>query len=194
VVGISLIVGLGNPGPDYAKTRHNAGQWLTEALCRQHGASLSPEKKFFGRTAHINVQGRPVRLLVPTTFMNRSGQAVGAMATFYRIPPEEILVVHDELDIPPGHLRVKQGGGHGGHNGLRDINKALGNNNGYVRLRIGIGHPGHASQVTGWVLKPPSRQDLQSIEAGIDQALRFLPDILEGHMETAMRELHSFKP
>ena len=138
---IRLVVGLGNPGAQYEDTRHNAGFWYVEQLARSHGAILQPEKKFFGMTARVQIGGQEVRLLNPTTFMNRSGQAVGAMATFFKIPPESILVVHDELDLPAGVGRLKQGGGHGGHNGLRDIISSLGNSREFLRLRLGIGHP-----------------------------------------------------
>ena len=137
---IKLVVGLGNPGAQYDDTRHNAGFWYVEQLARAYGATLQPEKKFFGLTARITVNGQDVRLLNPTTFMNRSGQAVGAISTFFKIPPQSILVVHDELDLPVGVGRLKQGGGHGGHNGLRDIISSLGNSRDFLRLRLGIGH------------------------------------------------------
>ena len=150
---IQLIVGLGNPGAQYEDTRHNAGFWFVEQLARAYGGSLQPEKKFFGYAARITIGGQDVRLLTPSTFMNRSGQAVNAIATFYKIPPQAILVAHDELDHPPGIGRLKQGGGHGGHNGLRDIISSLGNNKDFCRLRIGIGHPGNSKAVVNYVLK-----------------------------------------
>ena len=138
---IKLIVGLANPGQQYQDTRHNAGAWFVAELARQQGVTLTPESRFFGDTARIFIDGSDIRLLVPSTFMNRSGQAIAALAGFYKILPEEILIAHDELDLPPGSARFKTGGGHGGHNGLRDSISQLGNNKGFHRLRIGIGHP-----------------------------------------------------
>ena len=190
---VKLIVGLGNPGQEYANTRHNAGALFVEQLAAHMHCTLSPDRKYFGLTGKFSHKGQDVRLLVPTTYMNRSGQAVGALAGFFRIQPAEILVAHDELDIPPGTCKLKQGGGHGGHNGLRDIISSLGNQNNFYRLRLGIGHPGHSSQVTGYVLgrAPRSEQDL--IDSTIDFALGVLPDILEGQFSRAMQQLHSFK-
>lgn len=190
---VKLIVGLGNPGPEYANTRHNAGAFFVERLADHMRCPLVMDKKYFGLTAKFSHKGQDIRLLVPTTFMNRSGQAVSALANFFRIQPDEILVAHDELDIPPGTCKLKQGGGHGGHNGLKDIIARLANQNSFHRLRIGIGHPGHASQVTGYVLgrAPRSEQDL--IDATIDHALGVLPDILDGELSRAMQQLHSFK-
>lgn len=189
---IKLIAGLGNPGSDYRGTRHNAGADFVEALARQCGATLQSEGRFFGLTARITLAGHDLRLLIPTTFMNRSGQAVAAMAGFYKITPEQILVAHDELDIPPGQARFKQGGGHGGHNGLRDIVPALGNNRNFHRLRIGIGHPGHASRVTGHVLGKPTAGERARIDQSIDEALDALPLLLDGDSTRAMTRLHSF--
>jgi PTH1 family peptidyl-tRNA hydrolase len=188
---IKLIVGLGNPGSQYANTRHNAGQDLVERLASQHSVSLSSDSKFFGDCGRVFIGSRDVRLLVPTTFMNRSGQAVAALANFYRIEAEEILVVHDELDLPPGVARLKQGGGHGGHNGLRDIISAMGNNKEFQRLRIGIGHPGNAKQVSGYVLKKASGDDAIGIDHSIDQSIKVLPALLAGDLASAMQELHS---
>lgn len=188
---VKLIVGLGNPGSQYANTRHNAGQDLVERLASQHSTSLSSDSKFFGDSGRIFIGSRDVRLLVPTTFMNRSGQAVAALANFYRIEPEAILVVHDELDLPPGVARLKQGGGHGGHNGLRDIISALGNNKDFQRLRIGIGHPGNAKQVSGYVLKKASGDDAIGIDHSIDESIKVLPALLTGDLAGAMQELHS---
>ncbi len=142
--GIDLIVGLGNPGRQYEDTRHNAGAWFVERLARQHHANLSNDAKYKALTGRATINGHDVRLLIPTTFMNVSGQAVAPFANFFKIPAERILVAHDELDLPPGVAKLKQGGGHGGHNGLRDIISKLGNNKNFARLRIGIGHPGHA--------------------------------------------------
>ena len=156
-----LVVGLGNPGAEYSETRHNAGFWFCERLARELGASFSKEARFHGLAAHARDAG--VWLLMPQTFMNRSGQAVAALARFYRIPPAEILVVHDELDIPPAHLRLKFGGGLGGHNGLKDITAHLGTQD-YWRLRIGIGHPGDRNEVVNFVLKPPRREEAALID------------------------------
>ncbi|WP_300427808.1 aminoacyl-tRNA hydrolase [uncultured Thalassolituus sp.] len=190
---IRLIVGLGNPGAEYEQTRHNAGAWVIERLARLEGITLSPDKKFSGLAGKGRIGGQECYLLLPTTFMNRSGQAVSALANFYKILPSEILVVHDELDLPPGVARFKTGGGHGGQNGLRDIISRLGNNNGFHRLRIGIGHPGDKSQVTGHVLGRASKADQQSIDAAIDEAMRVLPDAVNGDLAKAMNRLHSFK-
>ena len=189
---IRLIVGLGNPGAEYRGTRHNAGADFVEELARQGGAPLQPDTKFFGLTGRINLAGHDLRLLVPTTFMNRSGKAVAAMAGFYKVQPGEILVAHDELDIPAGAARFKRGGGHGGHNGLRDIVPALANSRDFYRLRIGIGHPGHASRVTGYVLGAPSSTDRTRIDASIDEAIAALPLLLDGDETKAMTRLHSF--
>ncbi len=193
MTAIQLIVGLGNPGPEYDQTRHNAGALFVERVAAQMGAALSVDKKYFGLTGKFSHQGRDVRLLIPTTYMNRSGQAVAALANFFRIAPDAILVAHDELDMPPGVAKLKQGGGHGGHNGLRDIIAQLGNQNNFHRLRLGIGHPGHSSQVSGYVLgrAPRSEQDL--LDTSIDFALGILPDVLAGNMTKAMQTLHSQK-
>lgn len=190
---IKLIVGLGNPGPQYQETRHNAGAWLVQELARQQQTALSGESRFFGDTARITLAGEDVRLLIPATFMNRSGQAVAAMSNFFKFPSQSILIVHDELDLPPGSARFKKGGGHGGHNGLRDSMAQLGNNGDFQRLRIGIGHPGSAAQVTNYVLGKPSAEDRISIEACIDEALRCLPDAVQGNWGKAMNALHSYK-
>lgn len=192
MTAIKLIVGLGNPGNEYRGTRHNAGADFVEELARQCGATLQPESKFFGLSARVTLSGHDLRLIIPTTFMNRSGQSVAAIAGFFKIAPESILVAHDELDIPPGTARFKQGGGHGGHNGLRDIVPALGNNKDFHRLRIGIGHPGHASKVTGYVLGAPSQVDRTRIDACIDEAIAALPLLLDGDTTKAMTRLHSF--
>lgn len=192
MTAIKLIVGLGNPGSEYRGTRHNAGADFVEELARQCGSLLQAEAKFSGMTGRVTLSGHDLRLLIPTTFMNRSGKAVAAMAQFFKIVPEEILVAHDELDIAPGTARFKQGGGHGGHNGLRDIVPALGNNKDFYRLRIGIGHPGHASKVTGYVLGAPSQEDRSRIEACIDEAIAALPLLLDGDSTKAMTRLHSF--
>lgn len=190
---IKLIVGLGNPGDKYTDTRHNAGEWLIERLARRFNISLNPESKFFGKTASTLVNGKEVRLLVPTTFMNLSGKAVGALASFYRIKPEEILVIHDELDLPPGTAKLKQGGGHGGHNGLKDIVAQLGNNNNFYRLRIGIGHPGHRDLVAGYVLNKPSPADRDALEKVLDEATDCVEMIFKDGMVKATNRLNSFK-
>ncbi|WP_134080095.1 aminoacyl-tRNA hydrolase [Haemophilus haemolyticus] len=190
---IKLIVGLGNPGDKYTDTRHNAGEWLIERLARRFNVSLNPESKFFGKTARTLVNGKEVRLLVPTTFMNLSGKSVGALASFYRIKPEEILVIHDELDLPPGTAKLKQGGGHGGHNGLKDIVAQLGNNNNFYRLRIGIGHPGHRDLVAGYVLNKPSPADRDALEKVLDEVTDCVEMIFKDGMVKATNRLNSFK-
>ena len=189
---IKLIVGLGNPGNEYRGTRHNAGADFVEELARQYNCSLQAESKFWGMAGRLALSGHDLRLLIPTTFMNRSGKAVAAMAQFYKIAADEILVAHGELDIPAGTARFKRGGGHGGHNGLRDIVPSLGNDKNFYRLRIGIGHPGHASKVTGHVLGAPSQVDRSRIDASIDEAIAALPLLLNGDDTKAMTRLHSF--
>jgi PTH1 family peptidyl-tRNA hydrolase len=192
LTAIKLIVGLGNPGSEYRGTRHNAGADFVEQLARHCGCTLQAESKFFGLTGRLTLSGHDLRLLIPTTFMNRSGKAVAAMAQFFKIASDEILIAHDELDIPAGSARFKRGGGHGGHNGLRDIVPSLGNNKDFYRLRIGIGHPGHASKVTGYVLGAPSQVDRTRIDASIDEAIAALPLLLDGDSTKAMTQLHSF--
>ncbi len=188
---VELIVGLGNPGPNYERTRHNVGADLVLELAKSLHTELKHESKFFGDTARVSIAGRDVRLLIPSTFMNLSGKSVAALARFYQIAPENILVVHDELDMDPGIVRFKKAGGHGGHNGLRDTIKSLGNNKDFARLRIGIGHPGQANLVADYVLKKASPNDQQLIANSIDDALRHLPTAVEGHWEKAMTALHS---
>ena len=190
---IRLIVGLGNPGAEYEQTRHNAGAWLVERLARQEGISLSPDKKFFGLSGKGRIAGQECFLLLPTTFMNRSGQSVAALANFYKIKPNEILVAHDELDMPAGVAKFKIGGGHGGQNGLRDIIAQLGNQKDFHRLRVGIGHPGDKSLVTGHVLGRASKAEQQSIDHVIDEAICVLPAAISGDLAKAMNRLHSFK-
>ena len=192
MTAIKLIAGLGNPGSEYRGTRHNAGADFVEELARRCGVSLQTEAKFYGLTGRISLSGHDLRLLIPTTFMNCSGKAVAAMAGFFKIAPENMLIAYDELDIPAGSARFKQGGGLGGHNGLRDIVPALGNNQNFHRLRIGIGHPGHASKVTGHVLNTPSQADRERIDACIDEAIAALPLLLDGDSTKAMTQLHSF--
>jgi len=188
-VNIDLIVGLGNPGADYEQTRHNAGFWFVDEIARLKGAHFRPEPKFSGEVCKINLEGRDVWLLKPDTFMNRSGQAVQKLASFYKIPVDQILVAHDELDLEPGTARLKTAGGHGGHNGLRDIIAQLGKD--FQRLRIGIGHPGHRDQVSDYVLHRASQDDQIAIDNSIDDALRVLPLLAEGHWEKALHRLHT---
>ena len=188
---VDMIVGLGNPGPKYHRTRHNAGADFVRELANSLSATLNTESKFFGETARININGRDIRLLIPSNYMNRSGQSVAVMAKFYQIAPQNILVAHDELDHSPGTARFKIAGGHGGHNGLRDIIKSLGNSNEFSRLRIGIGHPGHADQVADYVLKKASKGDQKLIDNSISDALHYLPLATDGQWEQAMNKLHS---
>jgi PTH1 family peptidyl-tRNA hydrolase len=186
---------LGKPGPDYADTRHNAGAFFVAEIARQYNCPLQLETKFFGHSAKFSLNNKDIRLLIPSTFMNLSGQAIAAIANFYKIAAENILVAHDELDLPPGTLKLKQGGGHGGHNGLRDTISKLANNKGFLRLRIGIGHPGHASKVTGYVLKKAPIVEFQQIEDTITEAVKWLPEICSGDRNDwakAMNHLHSF--
>lgn len=190
---IQLIVGLGNPSNQYANTRHNAGAEFVEQLAAQQLTPLQPEKKYHGLYAKVHINGQAIHLLVPTTFMNLSGQSVSSLANFFKIPPESILVAHDELDLPPGIARFKKGGGHGGHNGLRDIISKMGNNKNFYRLRLGIGHPGHASQVSGFVLSKGPVSERQATESASNEAIRYLSDAISGDWAKAMNQLHSFK-
>ena len=188
---IKLIAGLGNIGGEYEATRHNAGFWFVDAYARSVGASLKAEKGFFGKVGRAG----GVILVQPSTYMNRSGQAVAALASFYKIAPEDILVVHDELDLPPGAAKMKKGGGVAGHNGLKDIQARLGTPD-FWRLRLGIGHPrelGMAQDVADFVLHKPSREHLAAIEEAIDRGLSVMQDVTGGTMETAMMKLHSKK-
>ncbi|GAA0622815.1 aminoacyl-tRNA hydrolase [Halomonas beimenensis] len=189
---VKAIIGLANPGTEYEATRHNAGAWLLEALARDSGTELRPDKKFLGRYARIRLGDQDLHLLEPTTFMNRSGGAVAALVQFFKLAPGELLVAHDELDLPPGTARYKTGGGHGGHNGLRDIIRALGNDKSFHRLRIGIGHPGDARLVTNYVLGRPGKADRTAIDAAIDECLATLPQAVAGDWTRAMQRLHSF--
>ena len=183
-----LVVGLGNPGAEYSETRHNAGFWFCERLARELGVSFSKEARFHGFAANARNDG--VWLLMPQTFMNRSGQSVAALARFYRIEPAEILVVHDELDIPPGQLRLKFGGGLGGHNGLKDITAHLGTQD-FWRLRIGIGHPGDRNEVVNFVLKRPGRAESDLIEESLDRALSAWPLMARGDWNAATQRLNT---
>ncbi len=190
---IQLIVGLGNPGPEYEPTRHNAGFWFVDELARRCGQDFRAESRFHSAVARCRLDGSECRLQKPLTFMNRSGQAVGALIRFFRIPVEQILVVHDELDLEPGTIRLKKGGGHGGHNGLRDLISHLGSKD-FYRLRIGIGHPGHRDQVVDYVLKKPSGEDRRLIEEAIHDALDVMPEVIAGQFDKAMNILHTRKP
>ena len=186
---IKLIVGLGNPGKEYEATRHNAGFWWVDQVCAETGSKLNLEAKFFGQAGKLHGASE-VWLLKPTTFMNVSGRAVGAIAKFYKIAPDEVLVIHDELDLPPGTIKLKKSGGHGGHNGLKDIAAQLGTPD-FWRLRIGIGHPGDKSQVANFVLHAPTRDEQALIEQNIDQSTTLLPLLLQGKFEEAMLKLHT---
>ena len=185
-----LIIGLGNPGDEYTRTRHNAGFWFCERLAHQLGISLSRETRFHGIAGSLRQGTGTLWLLLPQTFMNRSGQAVRALAQFYRIEPDKMLVVHDELDIPPGQLRLKFGGGLGGHNGLKDITAHLGTQD-YWRLRVGIGHPGERNEVVNFVLKPPQRAEQEAIDTALDRALLAWPTLASGDWPVAMQKLNA---
>lgn len=186
---IKLIVGLGNPGPEYEHTRHNAGAWLLKRLFEQHGLSPSPDKKFHGLCVKTRISGQELHCLLPSTYMNHSGQAVSALCHFYKIQPEEVLVAHDELDIETGKARLKLGGGHGGHNGLRNIITELASAN-FYRLRIGIGHPGSKAQVVNYVLGKPSANDRQRIDEAIEDCLKHLEQIIKGEISAVINTLH----
>ena len=186
---VNLIVGLGNPGNEYIDTRHNAGFWFLDELARMYHGNFKNDKKFFGDAAKIHINGEEVWLLKPNTFMNLSGKALQALAQFYKINIDNVIVVHDELDLEPGVARLKKGGGHGGHNGLRDISARSGKD--FWRLRLGIGHPGDKNKVSGYVLNKPSVDDKISIDNAIDNALRVIPDVISGEMQKAMHKLHS---
>ncbi|PQJ88641.1 aminoacyl-tRNA hydrolase [Aliivibrio sifiae] len=190
---IKLLVGLANPGLEYKRTRHNAGAWVVEELARVHNVSLREETKFFGLTGRIQTNGQDLRLLIPTTFMNLSGKAIAAVAKFYQIKPEEILVAHDELDLPPGVAKFKKGGGHGGHNGLRDTISKLANTKEFYRLRIGIGHPGHKDKVAGFVLGKAPTKEQELIDAAVDESTRSLDILLKDGLSKAQNRLHTFK-
>lgn len=190
---IQLIVGLGNPGREYEETRHNAGAWFVEQLARTQRVTLQNESKFSGLTGRVQLAGQDLKLLIPTTFMNLSGQSVAALATFFKIPVDAILIAHDELDIAVGEARFKQGGGHGGHNGLRDIINKFGNQNNFHRLRIGIGHPGSADKVVGYVLNKPTHDERISIDRALDASVAALPLAISGQWSRAMNQLHAFK-
>lgn len=190
---IKLLVGLGNPGPDYDATRHNAGFWFVDGAARALKTTLVMDRSYHGLVARTTVQGQTVWLLEPQTFMNLSGKSVAALARFFKINPDEILVVHDELDLAPGEAKLKFGGSHAGHNGLRDIHAQLGTGD-YWRLRLGVGHPGVKSEVIHWVLKKPTLDHRIAIDQCIDRALTALPALLAGDMNKAMLLIHTSKP
>lgn len=188
---IDLIVGLGNPGPKYQSNRHNAGAIFVSELCRRFQGQLRFESKFAGEFGSANIGGKDVRLLFPTTFMNHSGRSIAAVLNFYKIEPANMLVAYDEIDFEVGVTRFKEGGGHGGHNGIRDTINALGGRNEFYRLRIGVGHPGHKSMVANYVLSDPSKSEAEIIMTDIDNAIRVMPQAVAGQWEEAMRLLHT---
>ena len=187
---IKLLVGLGNPGPEYEATRHNAGFWWIDGAARQLGARLGADRASFGLVGRVNRPAGPVWLLQPQTYMNLSGKSVAALARFFKIAPQEILVVHDELDLLPGQMKLKAGGGHAGHNGLRDIHAQLGSAD-YWRLRLGIGHPGDKAEVAGYVLRKPPASEREAIERSIEESLKHLDLMLDGAMQQAVMKLHA---
>lgn len=190
---IKLFVGLGNPGAEYEATRHNAGFWWIDALSQELKVPLSLDKNYYGQVGRTTLNGQTVWLLKPLTFMNLSGKSVAALARFFKIAPGEILVAHDELDIVPGQAKLKLGGSHAGHNGLRDIHAQLGTAD-YWRLRIGVGHPGVKSEVINWVLKKPSAEHRAAIEDCIARSIRAVPELLKGEMEKATMLIHTSQP
>ena len=187
---IKLIVGLGNPGSEYTATRHNAGFWFLDQLADEHACQFSHESRFHGEAARINSTGLDCRLLKPSTFMNESGRSVQAMMDYFKIQDDEVLIAHDEIDLPAGVVRIKKGGGHGGHNGLRDIFAKTACKD-YLRLRIGVGHPGRKDAVVSYVLGRPGSEDRQQIDKAIDQALAVMPDVFKDDVQRAMHTLHS---
>lgn len=186
---VKLVVGLGNPGPEYEATRHNAGFWWVENLADAQRVRLRAQAKFFSRAGRLTDGEHDCWLLLPTTYMNASGRAVQAFASFYKIAPDDILVVHDELDLPPGTARLKKGGGVAGHNGLKDVSAKLGPD--FWRLRIGIGHPGNRDEVADYVLHPPRQEEAELISNAVEQSLELWPLIQTGEMEKAMHRLHT---
>lgn len=187
---IVCLVGLGNPGPKYQDTRHNVGFWLVDRLARRYGAVLRAENKFAGEIARMRTDAGECWLLKPMTYMNHSGRAVSALAKFYKIPISQMLVAHDELDMAPGVMRLKTGGGHGGHNGLRDIISAMGGKD-FHRVRIGIGHPGHRDAVSDYVLSRPYQAEQEAIDAGLDEIERHWLTIQQGNLPVAMQAIHT---
>ena len=190
LIDLKVIVGLGNPGSKYTETRHNAGFWFVEELAAASGCPFRPEKKFHGELTKVSIAGNDIWLLKPDTFMNRSGLAVKSLMSFYRLKPENLLVAHDEIDLPPGTIKLKTGGGHGGHNGLRDIISHLGTKD-FHRLRVGVGHPGNKDDVVDYVLRRPSHDDRLMIDQSVSNAREVMPILAEGSLEKAMHKLHT---
>lgn len=189
-MAIKLIVGLGNPGKDYQSHRHNVGFWFCDALAHLYTGTFKKDSKFFGEVTQVNIAGANVRLLKPSTYMNASGQSIQSLAKFYQINADEILVVHDELDLEPGIARIKSTGGHGGHNGLRNTIKALDSKD-FYRLRIGIGHPGDKSQVADFVLHSPNNLEFERIQNTLTDSLQVIEEVVKGNTESAMQTLHT---
>lgn len=185
-------MGLANPGPEYANTRHNAGAWFIEELAKRYNAPLKLDTKHHGLSGKIHIADHEFKLLIPTTFMNLSGKSVASLANFYKIPVDQILVAHDEMDLPPGVAKIKKGGGHGGHNGLKDIIQKMANQNTFSRLRIGVGHPGHKDKVTGWVLGKAPASEQQLMDAAVDEAVRCMEILAKDGVLKAQNRLHSF--
>lgn len=188
---MSLIAGLGNPGSQYQATRHNAGAWFIEYICQQHNITLKLDKKFSCQIGTLELANYSCKLLIPTTFMNDSGQAIAGFAKYFNIPPEKIIVAHDDLDLNPGKIKLRENGGHGGHNGIRNIIQSFGNNHTFARVKLGIGHPGSREQVLNYVLAKPSRADKLKIDDAINAVFCRLPQIMSGDLQNAMQQLHT---
>ena len=186
---IRIIAGLGNPEEKYERTLHNAGFWFVDELARKHGGSFRYEKKFDADYCRINLHGEDVWLVKPQSYMNCSGQPIRGMLDYYRLSTDQLLVAHDEIDLPPGTVRLKEGGGHGGHNGLRDIIKHCGNE--FLRLRLGVGHPGEKHKVTNYVLKRGSADIEAAVERNVDDAIDVMPEVVDGNIAAAMKKLHT---
>lgn len=189
-MAIKLIAGLGNPGIKYQNTRHNVGFWFLQEIVKLFSTELKPENKFFAQIAKTNIANNTCWLVQPEVFMNLSGKAVATVANFYKIEAKDILVIHDDLDLPVGTIKLKIGGGHGGHNGLRDIINHLGSND-FQRIRIGIDHPGNSKDVVNFVLKPPSKDERITIDNAIDNAIQYIPEIVCKNTATVMNQLHT---
>lgn len=189
---IELVVGLGNPGKEYSQTRHNAGAWWIETLVNNYHETLNNESKFLGKIANIKIDNHTIKAFIPSTFMNESGKAIAYISKFYKISPKKILVVHDDLDLPAGKIKFKLGGGHAGHNGLRDIISAIDSND-FARLRIGVGHPGSKHLVSNYVLKAPSKDDKDKIMHAIHVSIDMHKDILNANWNKVMNELHNLE-
>ncbi len=188
-MSITLIIGLGNPGDKYAKTRHNVGFWFIDELANRYGATFKAESKFSGEVAKVNIEGQSVWLLKPSTFMNRSGLSAHQVSSFYKIPVDQVLVAYDELDLPVGTVRLKVSGGHGGHNGLRDLHAQISKE--YTRLRFGIGHPGDSKKVADYVLSHPNKDDEIAIQNALDKSIAEIDKIISGDTQKAMNTLHT---